>query len=330
LLTNYIADKLTTDDRATAGYLTSSDKDTSSGTITVSKSGIVRDLELVMGENTTAQAVLNKVPTAGSASAESTNRGKLTIGSITLTPGARAGSITLLCTTGGASNFGAEELTVSLKPSSNGGPRMDDRTITAQKTAKPGSTFRAPEIGLESCTIARDTDKSNDATHTEFANAEIVLSGESSSNTASGVLYAWATGTSPNLTISFYKASGQGASDLVAQVSGISNSGAFTAVAQNSSGLTVTGTAGSTPTEKEVVFDCNGLESDSNGTNKPDRWTIAISDPATSATYGKIQECISEIFGPAAEIAEDSTGNETIEEGVVTRGGENPLLVVAE
>jgi hypothetical protein len=283
-----------------------------------------------MGTNTTAQAILQKIPTAGAAAAESTNRGKLTIGSIVLTPGARDGVYTLRCSKGGATNFGSEELTVTFKPAGNGGPNQDDSTLQAQTVASPRGTYRAAEIGLESCTFVRDTDKTGDAAHTEFANAEITVTGESSSNTASGVLYAKATGVSPNLTVSFYKASGAGASDLVAQVSGISNAGAFTAVAQNSSGLTVVGTAGSLPTAAEVTFDLNGLESDSNGTNVPDAWTIATADPATAATYGLIQECISEIFGPGAELRELTSGNETIDDGVVTRGGENPLLTIAE
>jgi hypothetical protein len=171
LLTNYIADKLTVDDRETAGYTVSESRDSSSGTVTTSKTGLVRCLELVMGTNTTAQAILQKVPTAGAAAAESTNRGKLTIGSIVLTPGARDGVYTLRCSKGGATNFGSEELTVTFKPAGNGGPNQDDSTLQAQTVASPRGTYRAAEIGLESCTFARDTDKTGDAAHTEFANA---------------------------------------------------------------------------------------------------------------------------------------------------------------
>lgn len=331
LMSNYIADKLTVDDREAAGYNVSSVGDSSSGTVTVTKTGLVRWLELVMGTNTTAQAVLQKVPTAGAAAAASSNRGKLTIGSIVLAPGARDGVYNLTCSRGGSTNFGTEEVTVTFKPAGYGGPGQNDATIQAQAVLRPRGTYRAPEIGLESCTVVRDTDKTaGDAGHTEFADAEITVSGETTANTSSGILYGVVTGVSPNLTVSFYKASGAGATDLVAQVSGISNSGAFTAVAQNSSGLTVVGTAGSLPTAAEVTFDLNGLESDSNGSNVPDAWTIATADPATAATYGLIQECISEIFGPSAELRELTTGNETIEDGVVTRGGENPLLTIAE
>ena len=82
-----------------------------------------------------------------------------------------------------------------------------------------GGTFRAPEIGITSFTVTRDVDKTGDVTNVEFAAADIVVSGEGTGNTNSGIIYGVVTGTSPNLVVSFYKASGAASARLASATS---------------------------------------------------------------------------------------------------------------
>lgn len=328
-LSLYVARKIKVDTTKFAGFAAQATADSSSGAITVTKSGLLRELELVMASNTTAQSVLEVTPSAGSVSADSTNRGKLSWTTPTLEPNARPGTVAIECTKGGAANFGSEEMTVTFTPSTEGGPNQDKESIRATVVAKVAGAFRSPKIGITLLTASRDTDKSGDSSHLNFANAEIVVTGEDPNNTASGVLYGIVTGSSPNLVVSFYSASGGGSDDLVAQASGISDSSAFTATEQNSSGLTVTGTTGSGADGSEVTFDLNGLESDSNGSNVPDRWEFTIT--ADSAP-GRIQQTIGEMafgeYGPSAQLREVSS-SETVGDGKIERGGLDTNIVEA-
>lgn len=321
----YTADRiLAPEGVSSAGYDVSA-RANAEGLVTNYKSGILRELELFMAENTTAQAVEDRPFSNPTAAADSTNRGKLTFGTISLEPGARPGNVLLECTKGGSDNFGSEEVRVTLKPSSKVGPNRNDASLIATNVLKIGSTYRAPELGILSMSVSRDVDKSGDGSNTEFSSADITVSGENTTNTNAGVLYGIVTGTSPNLTVSFYKASGGASGDLVAQATGISNSSAFTATAQNSSGLTVTGTTGSTPTATEVTFDLNGLESDSSGSNVPDRWSFTVPS-ATSEGY--ILETLADMFGPHVQLRKVTAGSETIPDGRVQRGAEDPTLTV--
>lgn len=325
ILRDYVSDKIQVSDVQSI-FLAATTVDSSSGAVTVTKSGLIEELRLVMGENTTAQGVLQKVPTAGSVSADSTNRGKLSFGTITLSPNARPGLVSLKATKGGTSNFGSEEVTATLKPNDNGGPAMNDRVLTARRRLRPGAVFRAPELGIESVTATRDVDKSGD-TNPDFDSADIAVTGESPDNTDGGKLYGRLSGSSGNWTVSFYSDSGVNAEDLVAQATGIADGGSFTAAQQNSSGLTVTGDLDASPSGGvTVTFDLNGLEADSNDGNVPDRWSFSISDPSPLAEG--IQDTVGEIWGPSAELREVAS-SETIPDGRLTRGGPHPLRKVA-
>jgi len=93
------------------------------------------------------------------------------------------------------------------------------------------------------------TEKRGDNSHLNIAAASPTsptITGLADNNSDSRTLYWQITGSGP-YTVSFYKSASLAAGAIVAQATGVAAGAAYSATQQNSSGLTVAGTAGSAP-----------------------------------------------------------------------------------
>lgn len=176
--------------------------------------------------------------------------------------------------------------------------------------------------GLGTITLARTLTKTNDATDQRFAaTSACTVTGETANNTADGELFIAIVANGANWDVSFYSASTQHASKLVAKKTNVAASAAFEATEQNSSGLNVAWTMGGTVTAvTNIVLKLNPFKI-SNASLVPDEFTI---DTTLSGTAGEIQDLLAEYLD--ADLNSDPLGSESISDNYAKAGTYDPFL----
>lgn len=276
----------------------------SSGNVSRLRTGLFERLRLSMAEETTGstQYVVKRTPSAAAAVAASTNSGAGAIASHTPQEKAQAGTLTLRCTSDevGAETFGGYFY------------MEDSDRRTPVSGLRVGKAWSGP-LGLGPITLTRTLSKTGDGSNTELGAATgITVTGENAANTNDGVLYWRVDANSSNWDVSFFSASSRAASTLVAKATNVATAASFTATAQNGSGLTVTGTVGSGPTDTTTgTLDLQVFKVE-NANGVPDEFTIAVT---VAAGAGLVQTMLSQHFAPnGVQLNSTTSGSETLDD----------------
>lgn len=293
------------DDRSALSKGTNVDDDQ----VTLSVTGAVEDLREAMDDNTTPQDVDDTTVAAGSPSYDAGNTGAGTLAVGAIKPNVPPGLLILTC----INETPPERFRVTLKPDD-----PFERALVGANDLVVGKAWIDPDIPV-SLTLSRTYDKnSTDGTNVQVAASGASIQGLSLTNSDDGVLYGKVVANGSNFNFEFYKSSGLAAGDLVAKATNIATGAAFTATQQNRSGLSISWTAGSAPT--------NG------GTFQLDANPFKVGPPAdkisvvlTRSATGQVQEAMRRYFGWYLE----QSGSTTISDNVLRRNrkvGEETIL----
>jgi len=284
--------------------------------------GLFPWLRLAMEDEATGseQDVVKIVPSAAAGVFEAGNDG---LGAVAQhTPGEECPSSLwqFYCTAGvDTGDLGKERFRVVVGFTGSG----DDRTLSISEGPVVGRTWEGP-LGFGPITITRTFTKTGDGTHVDFAAATgataPTVTGITNNNSNSGVLYCKIV-TGSTWTVNVYKSSSYATADLVASATGVSTNAAFTANAQNGSGLTVAWKSGTAPTNgNTVTLDVNGFHAE-NSDKVPDAFSVTVT---VEASPGLIQSLIADEFG--TRLNSDTRGSEQIPDDMLRIGTFVPFI----
>ena len=284
------------------------------GNVTRSRSGLAYYLADAMRDELTGgeQDVVRRVLAAGAGSFDSGNDGLGTVAAHTPLENASPGTWVFQIVD---DTLGAERFDYDFTAS--------DSDIIERGAAGPvlGQPWEGPR-GFGPLTVARTLTKTNDGSNLRFAaTSGGVVTGENSSNTNDGDVYASLVANGSNWDISFYKAESRHVSTLVAKATNIAASAAFTATAQNQSGLTIAWTLGGTVTAvTNITLELNPFKLSNLG-KTPDKFTVAVT---LSAAPGLYQTLMVEEFNVA--LNSDVLASESISDNYPKQGTFTPFI----
>lgn len=284
------------------------------GAVSLRTTGIIEDLRAAMNDNDTGsplpQYVVRKVVSAAAAVFDAGNTGKGAITSPTFYESIVPGTLLFEIAT---DTVGSEEFNVTYT-------RADNlQKIQGQGKLRIGKEYKDSVIGISSLTIARTFTKTNDSSNLNLAaiGASFSVSGETPSNTSSGVLFWKIVANASNWNLYFYRAAGLQDGDLVAQAINVATGAVFQATATSAGGgLVVNGTVGSAPvTTTTGQFNLNCFRA---GPPK-DRASIII----TQTSSGAIQQLLGELvdIGKSWYLNSVASGSETWLDNDLLRSG---------
>jgi len=268
---------------------------------------IQRFSDSMLGETTGGeQFVLKTIPAAAAGVFDGSNDGSGTVASHTPGQATPASRWRFKCSNGADDgNLGKETFDVEITFTKPG----DERVLT-ERGLQVGKLWSGP-LGFGPITLVRTLTKTGDGTNVDFAVASgATVTGETNANTASGDIHGKVVTNGSNWDFEFYKTSALLTADLVAKATNIATGAAFTAVAQNSSGLKIVWTAGSAPTNgNTAVLNLNVFNRSNSANSKPDEFTVTVT---TSGVQGLIQTMIAEEIG--GSLNSTTSSSETIED----------------
>jgi len=301
-LTDYVAARI----NAASKVALDKGTDVQDGAVSLVIQGILEELRLAMIDNTTPQTVIQAVIAAGAVAFASGNTGLGSMVTPTMLEKAIPGLLTWRCTD---ETLGAEKFTATHR-------RSDDGTLIESKNALyVGKEWKDPDIGVASAILLRTLTKTGDGSNLYLSalSSGWSISGESTANTNSGVLYWSVTNnTGAYWDISFYKSSARLATDLVAKATAIVNGASFTASAQRRSGLTISGVAGSTMAAATGTLLLNCFKSGP----PADTFTSTI----TRTSSGEIQKFLAELLPEELDWYLKGDSSATLPDSLMTRG----------
>lgn len=291
------------------------------GQIVRYRAGFFERLRLVMQDNTTAQSVVKRVPSAAAAVFSSDNTGLGAVASHTPLEQCRAMRVIFKCVRGADNGYlGVEAFDVQYKFTDGG----KERVVSEPRRLTIGVAFQGQFGfgGSAGITLTRTFSKTNDSSHENFVNPSStapVVTGARNGNTDDGdIHYKITSEGGSTYTYEFFKSSSLADSQLVAKATGVAASTAFTADQQRSSGLTIVWTSGSAPANTNATgkLELNPFRT-SNSNGQPDQFEIVVS---VAASPGLIQTLLAEEFDPPARLASATAGSETIEDELLKQG----------
>lgn len=272
--------------------------------------GLLETMRDNMADETTpsAQTILKRTVSAGSASFDASNQGLGALSTPTMAEWAGDGLITFTCVDG---TIGSEKFKVTQRLDVTGESREADNYLTVKRA------FADPTLGITATTLTRThsfTGSSNDISTTS---GDWTFNGESSANTNDGILYLKVTGSAGAWVVSAYTSTTY---DTSVRVFAATAGSAGATVAFSGSGMTGTLKIGSSPTSgNTATVNLNPFRT--NGTNGvPDKITVDV----TVTRLGEFQERLTDLFGYKLNSAASS---ETIDDSYVTAGTFPPYEV---
>ena len=268
-----------------------------SGNVTRRRTGLFPRLSTVMEDDTTAgeQSVPVRTVTATAGVFSSSNDGLGTVASHTPLVKCPAAVWTFRCSRGGdTGDIGREEFSMTASVTDT------EETITDSGLII-GTSYTGPR-GFGPITLVRTLSKTGDGTNVDFAAATAAsATGESNSNTDNGSIHWQVVSNGSNWDYSGYSSSTLAASTLVCKVENVVTAAAFTALAQNASGLQVIWQSGTAPTTTNTaILKLNPFQVE-NASGVPDEFKVTTAITAD----GLWQKLISEGFN--AQINQDAT-----------------------
>lgn len=229
-----------------------------------------------MADETTGstQDIIQRVVARAAGAFDANNAGSGTVASGTAEDRARIGKYTFECSSGlGNAGGGAEAFDGKFVATD-----YDfERTFTGLKV---GKTFALP-FGGGTITLVRSMTKTGDGSHADVGAASTFTStGETETNTDSGLLYGTVAANGSNWDIEFYSDSARSA--LVAQATNVATAATGqTASAQNGSGLSLVFDVGSGPTDTNTFTIDLNFFSVNNSVNQRDRFSCTTTLTST-------------------------------------------------
>ena len=264
---------------AETALLSESSRDGGSGEITRLRTGVLFDLFLAMEDNTSGstQTVVRRLLAGAAAVPDANNSGQATVASHVPEDHAEVGTYYLTCVAGvGSGDGGEEQFRVSFVSSE------DDTTRTHSELLTIGQPYTG-ERGFGPITMVRTLTKTGDPSHNNLSNPASgwTVTGPTEDNTSAGVLYWKITANGSNWTVGFYKSITLAESDKVSEVLSAATSSSFVASPKNGSGLTISGSVGSSPSTSTSGILTLNFHHVENAAKKPDRYTLEVTQTST-------------------------------------------------
>ncbi len=289
----------------------------SSGNTSRLRSGIFPTITKNMQDEATGgeQDVVRRVVAASAGDFDAANDGLGTVASTTPTEKCPIGEWRFECDQGADTGaLGRESFRWNFVATDGSGIALSGNGLRVERDY-------TPPRGMSTLRLRRTYTKTGDGSNLHLAAVTTGLfSGETNSNTDTGVLYWKIVTNGSNWDIEFYRDSSR--TLLVAKATNIATGAAFQATAQNGSGLTVTWTAGSAPVNTAPgTVDCNAFYVENAG-GVPDKFRVTTS---VTGTPGLIQKMLAEELD--AFLNSDTSGSESIPDAYATQGTFPPFLL---
>lgn len=274
-----------------------------SGNITRLRGGLLPIFSDDMQDELTAgeQDILRRLTAAGAGVFDGGNTGLGTLAATTPQERCPAGTWTFQFTRGADTGDLGREVCGGTFSASDGSEGFSFDGLMVEKL------WTGPR-GLGPLTLKRTYTKTGDGSNLNLAAVALTLfDGVLNANSDNGILYWSVAANGGAWDYSFFRSSARTSTTLVAKATSVATGAAFSATAQNGSGLTVNWTSGLAPVDTTTgTVTCNPFLV-LNASGFADKFTVTTS---VTGTPGIIQRMMSEVFDFA--LNSDTSGNESL------------------